>query len=141
MDVELASYLLSWLAHIDVACIVCNWDPATGTYVPAAGAAGAAAGGLAGAGPWFPPPNPYYTPPGSHGNEPPDPHDQRHTNQFDSTTTIDDSIAASEEEQRRVRDVSRMQHPGDTTAGPPEPTTRQEVEDWFYHVVFTLGTR
>ncbi len=44
MEFEIASLVFNWLLHIDLGCIVCNWDPARG-WVPAAGAA-TAAGGL-----------------------------------------------------------------------------------------------
>jgi hypothetical protein len=50
-------------------------------------------------------------------------------------------------EAERAREFSQAQHPGDweTTAGPPEPTVGETVQeaagDAVYHSFFTLGTR
>jgi len=140
MDVGLAYALFSWFLHIDPACIVCNWDPATQSWIPAAGA-GAGAAGAAGAGPWSSPPNPYYTPPPTHGGPPPNPYGEEPVNQFSPDSEVEDRVLSDEAEQQRQRDHARSRHGGEGTAGPPEPTVREQIEDVFYHVVITLGTR
>lgn len=66
---------------------------------------------------------------------PPDPHTSEPVNPFDTTTDIDAKVEADEAEQQRLRDMYRMQHPGDTTAGAPAPTTAGA----FFDTILTFG--
>ena len=125
MEVDLANIVFSWLLHIDLACVVCNWDPATQSWVPyTAGGVGAGAGGL-GLSNLFGPEvggtavgdtsagggtatnggqDSGETPPGS-GNGPPDP------------------SAAVREHQQLLDNHYRASPRGSTTAPPSQPTT------------------
>jgi len=160
MDLDMASYVFNWLAHIDLACIVCNWDPVTQSWVPYA-AAGAGTGlgaypglsdliddmlhpppavGAPGVGEgwhagWsgIPVPDENFEPTG-----PVDPHDLQ-------DMTQEERGAAEDQEQQRLRDQYEENNPDATTAGQPEPTTWETVEETVrevvYHTFFTLGTR
>lgn len=167
MEVGLVNIFFNWLLHIDLACIVCNWDPATQSWIPF-GAAGAAAGtglGLndlfgqtpgggvgnppAPPGGWGSLPPPYtphpedVAPPDgpTYGGPPPDPHTVDPVNQFDPTSRIEDRAAADERERQRQNDLYRVTHPGATTAGPPPPTAGAAAGDAAYNAFFTVGTR
>jgi hypothetical protein len=116
MEVDLVRILLSWLLHLDFACVVCNWDPASQSYVPwvpAAGGVGAVVGtgiglndligntgGFSGVGDTS---NPTY-----------------------SDTTVDDQIAQDDAEQQRNRQEWQRTNPGATTAGPPQSTVTEQ---------------
>jgi hypothetical protein len=171
MEVGLANILFSWFLHIDLTCIVCNWafnnpfDPLGLAAAAAAGWEGLAGdiynsyasggprppvvqggplGGTSledlflptlqipggGTGPLDPAPGP--------GNQPVDPHTlPPPPNAFDSDTAVEDKIAADAAEQQRLHNLN----PGDTTAGPPAPTTAEQAGDAAYNAFFTVGTR
>lgn len=125
MEVDLANILLILLHHVDPACIVCNWDPATQSYVPwvpAFGAGGAAAGTGIGLNDLF-------------GN----------TGRFSgvgdtanpqySDTSVDDQIAQGDAEQQRYRQEWRRTNPGATTAGPPQSTVTQQGGVFFHRAI------
>src|SRR5215213_5712710 len=44
MELGLLTSVFGWLLYIDLSCIVCNWDPATNSWIPAAGTAAAGTG-------------------------------------------------------------------------------------------------
>lgn len=161
MQFDIVSFLFSSVLQVDLAqlaCIVCNWDPETGSYVPyvpAAGAAGAAAAGVGSAGVGgaqagtsntYPdgtprlgqPVNPdlrQQVPPGS---PPPPP------GEYFDRSDMDGRVAAEEAERQRARDSRHARHPEDSTAPPPGGLGDRAAEtaaDAFYHSFFTLGKR
>jgi hypothetical protein len=154
MEVDLANMLFGWLLQIDLACIVCNWDPATGTYVPAAGTVGAtaaAAGGLYGAGPWPSNPYPGDTPP---LGDPVNPDNRQQVppgsppsipSGYQDRNDLDGRVAAEEAERQRARDSRHVRHPEDSTAPPSGPSTAERVDntlgDAVYTSYFKLGKR
>jgi hypothetical protein len=125
MEVDLVRILLSWLLHVDLACVVCNWDPASQSYVPwvpAAGGVGAAVGTGIGLNDLFgntgrfsgvgDTANPTYS-------------DTSADDSY-SDTSVDDQIAQDDAEQQRYRQEWQRTNPGATTAGPPQPTVTQQ---------------
>ena len=153
MEVNLASIVLGWFLNVDLTCIVCNWDPATNSYVPAAGtvgAAAAAAGGLSGAGPWPSNPYPGDTPP---LGEPVNPDNRQQVppgspppvpSGYSDRSDMDGMVAAEQADRDRARDSRQARHPEDTTA-PSGPSTGERVQntlgDTVYHSFFTMGKR
>lgn len=163
MDVHLASILFSWLLHIDLSCIVCQWDPATNSWVPwVGGGAGGIGGGLglndlfggevgggavgdtsvgtsggAGAGDTAHPEDT-----GGLG-EPVNP-DTTQTvppgsppplpSEYRDRSDPDARVRAEETEQQRARDSRHARYPGETTA-PPQPTgpTTTEQVGGFFY--------
>jgi hypothetical protein len=127
MEVDLAYAFLNWFMQIDLLCIVCNWDPATQSWVPAAGAAAAGTGlGLNNLfGPF------YDLPPLDPGLGSFDPT----FGQPYSNTSNDDRIAADQAEQERLDREYRATHPGATTAGPAQPTTNEQMADFFHRAI------
>ena len=157
MEIELASILFGWLLHVDLTCIVCNWDPASQSWVPyTAGGLGAAAGTGLGLndlfGPFhdlptlpYPPWDPEAGPPHPEdlaglgepvdpfrqavppGNPPPLPADY-------SDRSDPDARAATEEAERQSdRDDRHTRHPEDSVAGPPSsgPTYEEQAGHFF----------
>ena len=128
MDVDLVRILLSVLLHVDVACVVCNWDPASQSYVPwvpAAGAVGAAVGTGIGLNDLF---NGGFSGVGDTAN--PTYSDTTADDGY-SDTSVDDQIAQDEAEQQRYRQEWQRTNPGATTAGPPQPTVTQQGGTFF----------
>ncbi|HLF79085.1 MAG TPA: hypothetical protein VJB57_16510 [Dehalococcoidia bacterium] len=137
MEVELANIFFSWLLHVDLTCIVCNWDPASQSWVPyTAGGLGAAAGTGLGL-------NDLFQETGDGGFEETSSGGVGDTaNPTYSDTTADDNIAAnndriaaSELAKQRQNENYRATHPGATTAGPSQPTLEEQGGRFFHRGV------
>jgi hypothetical protein len=130
MDIGALGIVLNVFLHIDPACIVCNWDPATQSWVPyGAGGLGAAAGTGLGLNDLF-----GETGDGGIGETPGGGVGDTENPQY-SDTTADDRIAADQSEQQRLSDHYRATHPGATTAGPSQPTTAEQAGTFFHRAV------
>ncbi len=150
LELELVNVLFSWLTHVGSACIVCNWDPASQSWVPyagtaAAGAAGAAAGTAAGqaggrgAGGSGSPGLGQPVNPDTYQRLPPG-HAPAVPSEYIPRDDVDARVAGDEAAREQARADRHARHPEDTPAPPPNQPDHS-AGDAFYHTVFTLGTR
>jgi hypothetical protein len=166
MELDLLGNLFGLLLHVDLTCSVCNWDPATNSWIPAAGTAAAGTGlGLNDLfGPnWDLPQLPYppYDPtggtphpedaggpdsPGSADSTPGGPVDpHRFQNEevglhnTSDVATTDAVVEAYEAEQQRLRDYYRATHPGATTAPPVGPSSEEQASGFFWRAMNDIG--
>jgi hypothetical protein len=134
---------------VGILCTFCNWDDNTWRVLGGLGIAGLAAG-VASVGDFYhdwpsddpspPPPPPPAPDPGVGLNDL-----FGNTDRFGgvgdtanptySDTSVDDRIAAGEQEQQRLDDQYRATHPGATTAGPTQPTTTEQGGAFFRRAI------